>query len=54
MTREDLETMDRDHLVQWLEGARSIACYDDEPTEELRDCALDDFDRCGEEEGFAD
>lgn len=43
MTREYVERMDREELVEWLEF-RGVACYDDEPTSLLRDCALDDFD----------
>ena len=43
MTREYVERMDREALVEWLEF-RGVACYDDEPTSLLRDCALDDFD----------
>lgn len=54
MNRTTLEEMDRNELIEWLEGQRSIACYDEESTEELRETALDDFDRCGAEEGFAD
>lgn len=53
MTREQIEQMDRDKLIQWLENARGMACYDDESTELLRQCALEDFDSCGKEEGFA-
>jgi malate synthase len=54
MTRRHLEEASRQELVAWLEGARCVACYDDEPTELLRDAALEDFDTCGVEEGFAD
>ena len=43
MTREFIERMTREELVEWLEF-RGTACYDDEPTSLLRDCALDDFD----------
>ncbi len=53
MTREQLEQMERNELIQWLENARSVACYDDESTDLLRQAALEDFDLCGKEEGFA-
>lgn len=43
MTREFIERMTREELVEWLEF-RGTACYDEEPTSLLRDCALDDFD----------
>ena len=43
MTREFIERMTRDELVEWLEF-RGTACYDDESTSLLRDCALDDYD----------
>ena len=43
MTREYIERMTRDELVEWLEF-RGMACYDDESTNLLRDCALDDYD----------
>ena len=43
VTREFLMRMSRDELVEWLEF-RGMACYDDEPTSLLRDCALEDFD----------
>ena len=43
MTREFIERMTREELVEWLEF-RGTACYDDEPTSLLRDCALDDYD----------
>ena len=42
MTREFIERMTRAELVEWLEF-RGTACYDDESTELLRDCALEDF-----------
>jgi len=54
MKRTTLEEMDRNELIDWLEGQRSIACYDEESTELLRETALEDFDSCGVEEGFAD
>ena len=43
MTREFIERMTRDELVEWLEF-RGTACYDDESTSLLRDVALDDYD----------
>ncbi len=43
VTREFLMRMTRNELVEWLEF-RGMACYDDEPTSLLRDCALEDFD----------
>jgi hypothetical protein len=54
MTRHELETMSRKELVNWLEGARSIACYKEESTALLRECALEDYDNCAVEEGFAE
>ena len=43
MTREFIERMSRAELVEWLEF-RGTACYDDESTELLRDCALEDYE----------
>ena len=43
VTRRELKTMGRAELVRWLEH-RGVACYDDESTEDLRECALIDFD----------
>ena len=43
ITRELIERMDRQELVSHLES-RGIACFDEEPTTLLRDCALEDFD----------
>ena len=43
MTRDDLENCTRSALVEWLEF-RGCACYDDEPTELLREAALEDYD----------
>ena len=43
MTRELIGRMTRRELVEWLEF-RGMACYDDEPTSLLRDCATEDFD----------
>ena len=42
-SREYLETARRHQLIEWLE-LRGTACYDDESTEELRQCALQDWD----------
>lgn len=42
MTRELLSRMGRSELIEWLEF-RGMACYDDEGTELLRDCAIEDF-----------
>ena len=42
-SREFLETARRHQLIEWLE-LRGVACYDDESTEELRDCALQEWD----------
>tara|TARA_Y100000114_G_C11696014_1_gene296040 strand:- start:287 stop:505 length:219 start_codon:yes stop_codon:yes gene_type:complete len=42
MTLEYLGRMTRSELVEWLEF-RGTACYDDEPTELLRQCAVDDW-----------
>ena len=38
-----INNMTRSELVEHLE-LRGIACYDDESTTELRDCALQDLD----------
>ena len=43
VTREHIERMTRRELVEFLEF-RGPACYDDESTALLRECALDDFD----------
>ena len=43
MTRDDLENCTRSALVEWLEF-RGCACYDNEPTELLREAALEDYD----------
>jgi hypothetical protein len=43
VTREHIERMTRRELVEFLEF-RGTACYDDESTALLRECALDDFD----------
>lgn len=54
MNRTTIQNMNRKELVEWLEGFRCIACYDDESTSLLREAALEDFDSCAKEEGFAD
>ena len=41
--RSDFNYMSREELVSYLE-ARGTACYDDESTEELRECAIEDFE----------
>lgn len=43
ITRNELETMTREALINWLEH-RGCACYDDESTDELREAAIEDFD----------
>ena len=43
ISRKFLENATRTELVSFLES-RGSACYDDESTELLRECALDDFD----------
>jgi hypothetical protein len=54
MTKTIIQNMNREELVEWLEGARCVACFDEESTELLRETALEDFDDCAIEEGFAD
>jgi len=44
LSREDIETATREELMAYLENVRCIACYDDEPTELLRECALEDWE----------
>ncbi len=41
--RSDFNYMSREELVAYLE-ARGTACYDDESTELLRECAIEDFE----------
>ena len=41
--RDDFNHMSREQLVTYLE-ARGSACFDDESTELLRECAIDDFE----------
>lgn len=43
VSRRYLEQAHRHQLVEYLE-MRGSACYDDESTELLRACALDDWD----------
>ena len=43
VSRRDLERATRAELIDYLE-ARGSACYDCEPTELLREAALDDWD----------
>ena len=40
--RETINNMTRSELIEHLE-ARGMACYDDEPTSLLRECALEDL-----------
>ena len=42
VTREHVERMTRSELQAHLEQ-RGYAVYDDEPTHDLRECALEDF-----------
>ena len=42
MDEQTLEQMGRAELIEYLE-ARGTACYDDESTELLRECAIEDF-----------
>ncbi len=42
-TREHIERMEREDLIDWLEF-RGMACYDEESTALLRETALDDYD----------
>jgi hypothetical protein len=41
--RKTINNMTRSELIEHLE-ARGIACYDDESTSELRQCALEDLE----------
>ena len=41
--RSDFNWMSREELVSYLE-ARGTACFDDESTDLLRECAIDDFE----------
>ena len=40
----DFNYMSRQELVLYLES-RGMACYNDESTEELRQCAIDDYEQ---------
>ena len=42
MTIGELRTASRKRIVQWLEH-RGFACYDDEPTDLLRQTAIEDL-----------
>ena len=42
--RSDFNYMSRQELIKYLE-ARGTACYDDESTELLRECAIEDFEQ---------
>ena len=41
-TEKEIKKMNRKQLIDYLENARGIACYDDESTDLLRECALED------------
>ena len=43
VTKRDIKRMTRSELVRYLE-ARGVACYDDESTVTLRNCALVDLE----------
>ena len=43
---EDIKNASRSELVQYLESW-GTACYDDEPTSLLRECAIDTFNTEG-------
>ena len=43
ITREDVERMTRHQLIEFLES-RGTACYDDETTKDLRECAFQDVE----------
>jgi len=43
VSREYIETARRHQLIEFLE-LRGTACYDDESTELLRECALEEFE----------
>ena len=42
VTEREIKKMNRRELIEHLES-RGIACYDDESTKELRDCAIEDL-----------
>lgn len=50
--RFDIVRADREELVEHLEGARGMQCYDHETTEELREAALEDWPTYCEEIGL--
>lgn len=51
LCREDIGTADRAQLVALLEGDFCVQCYDDEPTEDLREAAYQNWDtEFGEEQ----
>ena len=43
VTEREIKKMNRRELIEHLES-RGIACYDDESTKELRECAIEDLD----------
>ena len=43
VTERQIKKMNRRELVEHLES-RGIACYDDESTKELRECAIEDLE----------
>ncbi len=43
MSLQQIKNMSRQELVEYLE-MRGTACYDDEPTELLRECAIEDWE----------
>ena len=43
VTTRDIEHMTRRQLVEYLES-RGYACYDDESTQDLRECAFQDVE----------
>ena len=43
VTKRDIKRMTRSQLIKYLES-RGIACYADESTSELRDCAIEDLE----------
>lgn len=45
------EEASRESLVRFLEGERCIACYDEESTGLLRECAAEDYPAYMEEQG---
>ena len=43
VTEQQIKKMNRRELIEHLES-RGIACYDDESTKELRECAIEDLE----------